>query len=180
MTINPLSTALIGLAIWLLVANIEILFLHVRYRGSMKRGIKILSGNLPANVGRFLRNLQSDIHDGDSGAFIRKQNNLVLVQPFHTRPWWYHWVSQWRQGGFLPYVALIDLKPRQLRIQYRAPIFSLPLILVWLAVISLVKFHPAITVLIVVTGLLMFIGNHMRQKSSIMAFIKKTMASDGS
>lgn len=177
LTYNPISTTLIGLAVWIVVANIEILYLHVRYKGRMKRGIKILSGKLPSAASRFLRDIQTDILDGDSGAFIRKQGSLVLVQPYHTRPWWYHWVSQWRQGGFIPYVALVDLKPRQIKIQYRTPYFSLPLIAVWLAVISLVKFHPAITILIVVTGLLLFAGNHIRQKSNIMAFIKE-MASN--
>ena len=126
--LNTIGLIFLALAAWVLIANVECMFLHVRYGGSMKRGVKVWSEILPKDMKRFLRYLPGDIVDDETGAFIRKENNVVLVQYYPTKKGWW-----WRSSGAFPYVAYIDLRVKEPRIQYRIPISSLPFVVLWIA-----------------------------------------------
>jgi hypothetical protein len=53
MTPNTVAVILAALGAWFIVTNID-MFLHARYGGSMKRGVKVWSEILPKDMKRFL------------------------------------------------------------------------------------------------------------------------------
>jgi hypothetical protein len=70
---------------------------HGRFEGKMKRGLPVWREVLPKDITAFLTDLSEDITDGH-GRFIRKQNDIVLVQGIHLM-----------KKALFPYVGYIDL-----------------------------------------------------------------------
>lgn len=71
MPLDTIGLIFVALIAWVLIANVECMFLHVRYGGSLKRGVKIWSEPLPEDMKYFLRRLPGDVVDDETGAFIR-------------------------------------------------------------------------------------------------------------
>ena len=157
-----------ALIIWVIIANVECMFLHLRYGGSLKRGVKIWSEPLPEDMKHFLRYLPGDIVDDETGAFIRKENNTVLVQYLHTKKWW-------RKKGALPYVAYIDLRVREPRIQYRVPISPLPFFILWMTAAVWGSFQDLAALLFVVFGVALLYFSHTSQRKALLQFIGERM-----
>ena len=116
--------------IWTVARYIEGLFFHGRYGGSLKWGIKVWSEPLPEDMKHFLQHLSDDIIDHETGAFIRKEQNVVLIQPVNIKGARRKWL--WRRGVDY-YVGYIDLRVKKPRVQYRAPFFSFSLFFITVA-----------------------------------------------
>jgi hypothetical protein len=117
---------------------------------------------------RFLRYLPGDIVDDEIGTFIRKENNVVLVQYYPTKKWWWQ-----RNAGLLHYVAYIDLRVKEPRIQYRVPISSLPFVVLWMALAVWISFYNITALLMVAFGVLTFYIAHIHQRKQILRFINE-------
>jgi len=171
--------------IWTVALYIECLFLHGRYGGRLKRGIKVWSEPVSEDVKHYLQRLPDDIVDYETGAFIRKEQNVVLIQPFNIKRARRQWL--WRKGISF-YTGYIDLRVKEPRIQYRAPFFSFTLFFTtltgFLATAFLAAFAEGISfrgILILsfvtlILGLIFYIG-HVVQRDSVLRFIKKKMRS---
>lgn len=85
----------------------------IRFDGNMKRGIKIGTDFLSFEIVENLRTLKSDIVEEDTKAFIRKENQMVLIQPISHL---FH-----RNFGFW-YIGLVDLSVRRPRIAFYTPV----------------------------------------------------------
>lgn len=164
---------------------IERLFLHGRYGGNLKRGIKIWSEPLPKDMKHYLQRLLDDVFDYETGAFIRKEQNIVLVQPYNikrARRWWYL-----RGGSASFYIGYIDLRVKEPRIQYRAPLLStlsftiltgFPVAAFVATFAEGVSFQGILPLSFVtlIWGLMFYIG-HVIARDSVLRFIKKKMHS---
>ena len=160
-----------ALIAWVIVVNVECMFLHTRYGGSMKRGVKIWSEILPEDMKRFLRRLSGDIFDEETGAFIRKENNVILVQCRHAKKWW-------QSKGIFMYIAYIDLRVREPRIQYRVPISPFPFLILWMigvAVAVWMSFQDLTALLAAGLGVLMLYAIHILQRKEMLRFIREKM-----
>ena len=83
-----------------------------RFSGSMKRGIPIWREYLPKNIEELLRYMSQDVENNDG--FIRIDGDLRLVSShswFFRTPW--------------PYVGYIDLGVQSPKIECRAPVAGL-------------------------------------------------------
>jgi hypothetical protein len=93
----------------------------IQYNGKMRRGIKIGSEFLSPEMFHYLRNLKSDIVEEEMRAFIRKENQIVLIQPIS-------YFFQ-RNLGFW-YIGLVDLSTRRPRIAYHTPLSAIMFIVI--------------------------------------------------
>ncbi len=87
-------------------------FRITRYGGSLKRGVPIWKEDLSEDMARALRRVLSDIHN-DKG-FIQVHDKIMLV---HARHSFYN--TAW------PYVAYIDLRVPNPKIEYRTGLAGL-------------------------------------------------------
>ena len=85
----------------------------IQYGGSIKRGLRIGTGYLSTEILQQLRDLKTNIVRDTTNAFIRKEGQMVLIQP---RSFWGA-----RKFG-LWYIGLVDLAKEQPKIEYRAPV----------------------------------------------------------
>ena len=177
------------LTIWTVALYIEYLFLHGRYGGRLKRGIKVWSEPVSEDVKHYLQRLPDDIVDYETGAFIRKEQNVVLIQPYNikrARRWW--WL---RHSSSSFYIGYIDLRVKEPRIQYRAPALSFTsgftLLTGFLVAAFMETFatfaeeasFQGILILSFVTlilGLICYFG-HVIQRDRVLRFVKKKMRS---
>jgi hypothetical protein len=132
--------------------------------------VKVWSEILPEDMKRFLRRLPSDIIDDKTGTFIRKENNVVLVQYYPTKKWWWR-----RNAGLLQYVAYIDLREKEPRIQYRIPISSLPFVVLWIVIVVLFSFYDITALFLVAFSVLVLYIAHIDQRKQILRLINKKM-----
>jgi hypothetical protein len=167
MVAESIALIFVALIVWVTVANVECMFLHARYGGSMKRGVAVWSEKLPVDMKHFLRRLPGDVVD-ETGAFIRKEDNTVLVQYLPIKKWW-------RRRGVFEYVAYIDLRVREPKIQYRVPISPLPFVALWMALAVWASFQDATALLFVAFWVLMFCWAHTDQRKRILRFIREKM-----
>jgi hypothetical protein len=157
--------------LWSVVAGIECLFLHVRYRGSMKRGVRIWSEVLPSDMKLFLRRLSSDVRDAKTGGFIRKKMHTALIRAVHTKIW----LRGELRGGALPYVAYVDLAVREPRIGYRIPYSSFLFLAAWCGVGIWMTYHSFGALSVLALGVLAMYWNHRNQREWILKFIREQM-----
>ena len=164
-----LAVPMLGFALLLLIEAVEATR-FIQYDGRMKRGLKIGADPLPSEMEYSLRHLSNDITDHVTVAFIKKRGAAVLIQP----------VPRLRYRG-LWYVGYIDLSAEQPRIEYRAPISTLSLPAIILAVTTLmwieklaqgeivapIVFSLCLSVLIVVS--------HATSKAKVRRFIRHVM-----
>jgi hypothetical protein len=167
MTASEIGIIFVALIALVIVGNIECI-LHTQYGGSMKRGVKVWSEILPADMKRFLHCLSGNIFDGVTGTFIRKENNVVLVQHHPTKKWW-------RKRGVLWYVAYIDLRVSEPKIQYRVAISPLPFFVLWMSVAVWASFHDVTALLLVALGVLGLYAAHTSERKGILRFIREKM-----
>src|SRR5690606_2536354 len=85
----------------------------IEYEGSMKRGMKIGSEFLSEDMIRYFRNFSSDVTSDETKAFIKKEDQTVLIQPI---PYFFH------KNLGLWYIGVIDLSKRRLKLTYYTPI----------------------------------------------------------
>ena len=167
--IRTLDLILITITTWAIIVSLECMFLHVRQGGRLKRGIKIWSEPLPQDMKHFLRRLPYDlVNDDETGAFIRKENNAILVQYLHTNKFW-------SKKATPPYVAYIDLRARNPRIQYRIPISPLPFFVLWFSIAIWGSFQYLEALPFAVLGIVMLYISHTIQRKRILRFIEETM-----
>jgi hypothetical protein len=95
----------------------------IRFDGNMKRGIKIGTDFLSFEIVEKLRSLKSDIVEEDTKAFIRKENQVVLIQPISHL---FH-----RNLGFW-YIGLVDLSARRPRIAFYTPFSAIIIVTILL------------------------------------------------
>jgi len=136
----------------------------------MNRGVKVWSETLPEDMKRFLRRLSSDTIDEKTGTFIRKESNVVLVQYYPTKKWWWQ-----RNAGILQYVAYIDLREKEPRIQYRIPISSLPFVVLWIVIVVLFSFYDITALFLVAFSVLTLCIAHIHQRKQILRLINEKM-----
>lgn len=84
----------------------------IAYEGNMKRGIKMGSDFVSEEIDYYLRNLSFDITSDETKAFIRKENQTVLIQPI---------TSFFHRNLGLWYIGIVDLSKRRLKITYYTP-----------------------------------------------------------
>jgi hypothetical protein len=159
----------LGLLIFVVFANVECIFLHLRFNGNMKRGILIWRESLTAEQKRALRSLLQDYIEPKTGEFIKRQQNSVLIQPVRIKQW---------HGGAFPYVGYVDLGVRNAKIEYRIPISSSILLFAFVSTVSYFVFSqlkgfPALVFLFV-----LFYWNHVSQRKSIHKLIARAVNSN--
>ena len=141
---------------------------HFRYTGQMKRGARIWAEPLPTDMKRFLRLLSGDIIYEQTGAFIKKQDNTVLIQRVHTKPWW-------KRGRGLWYIAYVDLRVRESSIEYRLPISQTLGFAVSVGIGILTSFQDARATILVLLGLLLFSVGYVLERRRILKFVNDAM-----
>ena len=166
---DTFELTLIAVIAWFAITNLEIMFLHVRQGGRLKRGIKIWSEPLQKDMRHFLRRLSYDlVNDSETGSWIRKKNNTVLVRYSHPKKWW-------ERNGAFPYVAYIDLRVKDPRIQYRIPISPLLFVILWFSIAIWVSFQDLGALLFAAFGIMIAHKTHTTQRKRILQFIEETM-----
>ncbi|MEW6031168.1 MAG: hypothetical protein ACOYZ8_09180 [Chloroflexota bacterium] len=85
----------------------------VEYDREMCRGIKVGSEVLSPDLEFYLRNLSSDVLTNQTTAFIKKRDQIALIQPI---------TGLLHRNLGLWYIGLVDLSAKEIRIDYRAPI----------------------------------------------------------
>ena len=143
----------------------------IQYDGKIKRGIKIGSEFLSAEIIQYLRNLKSDIIDEETRAFIRKEDQVVLVQPIS------HFFQ--RNLGFW-YVGLVDLSTRRPQIAYYTPLSAIIMIVVLASMFVYQLFtgtsDEAISTICVLIFLPIFFAvAHPFSKKVVIKYIEKTV-----
>ena len=166
---------MLALVIYGFIMTVEITWFHTRFDGQMKRGIPILRERIPTDFQDFFVNLQSDLRDEDTGTYIKKQHNAVLIQYFPINKSWYHRMNG---GGALLYVAYVDLDETEPCFQYRVAISPL-LFFVFFVTIFLMGFwysgmslEAMLFLVISVLGLVLY---HFYQRERIFRYIKRAM-----
>ena len=143
----------------------------IQYDGEMKRGIKIGSEFLSPEIIDHLRKLSSDVVSEETKAFIRKQNQIVLIQPIAS--------TFQRNLGFW-YIGFVDLSARRTRINYHTPISAVVILALILGSIifqvfngSSIEMIRAVFVLVFVTP---FLGiAHATSKRVVKKYIESTV-----
>ena len=143
----------------------------IQYDGEMKRGVKIGSEFLSPKIIDYLHKLSSDIVSEETKAFIRKQNQTVLIQPIAS-------TSQ-RNIGFW-YIGLVDLSARRTRINYHTPISALVILAIILGMFIFQVFNGSyiemIRAIFVLVFIIPFLGiAHAISKKVVLKYIEKTM-----
>lgn len=151
------------------ITIIESLFLHTRYVGRMKRGIPIGSEPLSSDMKRFFRRLHSDIVDEQTGAFIKKQENTILVQPSPTK-------NLLGRNFLLRYIAYADLRIKEPKLEYRIPISVVPFSVIFIAYQSRFLGLPIWwTVGLIACYILVLLINHRIVSREVQRFIEVQM-----
>lgn len=135
-----------------------------KYDGKMKRGMKVWSEPLPPNVVRFLRRFPGESIDGKEGAFIRKHEDVVLVQHYPTETWWWRWGNR----GCPTYVGYIDLREKEPKLEYRAPVSGLLFVALWMGMAILISLYDVRAILMVLVAVLVLGGTWVEQKTRMM------------
>lgn len=130
----------------------------------MKRGMKVWSEPLPPNVVRFLRRFPGESIDGKEGAFIRKHEDVVLVQHYPTETWWWRWGNR----GCPTYVGYIDLREKEPKLEYRAPVSGLLFVALWMGMAILISLYDVRAILMVLVAVLVLGGTWVEQKTRMM------------
>jgi hypothetical protein len=153
-------------ALWAFGATVEY-DAHVKFESKMKRGIRIWSEPLPIDVERFLRDLPRSILSTRTGRFIRKQDDVVLIQASRVRSWLRIW--RW------PCVAYIDLDKEEPRIEYRNPISTTLFFTVLTGIAIWASSRSAAALIAVLIGPTMVFVPMLFQRRQILDFIGRTM-----
>lgn len=177
MTTNPtyifvaFAAVMIGLSCWSIIDKKAFL----SRTGRMKRGVEVWTEPLPEETIRFLRIIPNNSIYGSKGAFLKKQNNAVLVQPHLTQFWL--GISVRHRSRSFAYVAYIDIHSSEPTIQYRLSTFSfLSLLfgLFWTAMVvgaSLLSQKLESLILLLFLSLFIVLG-HTLQRRKILKFIQ--------
>jgi hypothetical protein len=173
LAVSPIIAIFIAMLAWPFWSILEMRS-HVSRAGRMKRGVRIWAEPLPADIKRFLQRIPDDGIYGSAGAFLKKRDNTVLVQPHPMKTWWGIRVRVGK-GGSLPYVAYIDLRTKEPKIQYRVPISSFLFFVLWMTMAVYLSLQEIWGVTFVVGGGLLLFVQHFRQRRVILGFIKKQM-----
>jgi hypothetical protein len=141
----------------------------------MKRGIKIGSERLPTHLEYYLRSLSSDIFREETLAFIKKQNEIVLIQPIPSLL--HHNIGLW-------YTGFVDLSAGNSRLDYRTPISGILwlVLLVSMFVFRLLSGSPnemisAICVLVVLIPILVIA--HGMSKRTVLKYVENNLQRSG-
>lgn len=156
--------------IFVIIGNIECMFLHLRYGGKLKRGVKIWSELLSKDMTNFLRRLPGDFVDEETGAFIRKENNTVLIKHQHTKN-----IRLWLNRSALLYVAYIDLRVKKPRIQYRIPISTFLFLSTFIAIGAWIGYQQPSALVMLGLVLVILLAVYFDQRERIMRLITKAM-----
>mgnify|MGYP001564506034 CR=1 FL=1 len=143
----------------------------IQYDGKMKRGIKLGSEFPPTEIIHYLRNLKSDIVEAETRAFIRKENQVVLIQPIS------HFFQ--RNLGFW-YIGLVDLSTTRPRVDYYTPLSAIMMIVALAGLFVYQLFTGAsdesISTICVLIFLPIFYAiAHPFSKKVVIKYIEKTM-----
>jgi hypothetical protein len=149
------------------IAHIEVIFFHHRYKGPMKRGLKVWSERLPSEIVDFLRCLPADIVDDKTGGFMRKEQDAVLISSSKWR-----WFYPRRRMMYVGYVKLNAIDPS---IEFRVPVSIYPFPIVWMAIIIAIGFIAPTAWAFAIVGAVIFYLLHKYQRAHILRFICKQM-----
>jgi hypothetical protein len=141
--------------------------------GRIKRGVRIWAEPLPADMKLFLRSIPDNSIYRWAGAFLKKRNNAVLVQPYPIRKWL--GIQERRGAGSLPYVAYIDLGTREQKVQYRLPVSGLAFYVLWMAMAIYFSMQDLRGTIVVLIGAFLFVVRHFYQRKMIFELIRKCM-----
>jgi hypothetical protein len=143
----------------------------IQYDGEMIRGIKIDSEFLSAETIHYLRNLQSDIVEVETKAFIRKENQIVLIQP----------ISHLFQGNLgFRYIGLVDLSERRPQIAYHVSLLDIIVIIILASILIYNLFTGNSDKAISTISILIFLPifytvAHPFSKKVVKKYLEKTM-----
>ncbi len=145
----------------------------IQYDGEMKRGIKVGSEPLSTDLEGYLRNLSSDVLKEQTTAFIKKRDQIVLIQPI---PNFSH-----RNVG-LWYVGFVDLSSAEPQIDYRTPISGILMLAIMVGVFVFRAFNgsPNETIgAVCVLGIMIpiLVIAHATSKRVVRKYIEKSIQS---
>jgi hypothetical protein len=171
---NIIALIVLGVIVYGFVMVYEFTNLHVRYDGKMKRGMGIFSERLPDEIKEFFYQLQNDIYYEDTGVFIKKRDDEVLVQYFPIKKSWRH---QLKGGGAMLYVGYINLSARTIKLQYRISISPLLLFLaIGILFLSVVDWNSVFQLdMVIFIGIVLLVGVfiHLYQREKVLEFIRE-------
>jgi hypothetical protein len=174
-SVLPLIGILAAMPTWVIWRIVEFRF-YLSRAGRMKRGVKVWVESLPTDMKLFLRSIPDNSTYRSAGAFLKKCNNAVLVQPYPIQMWL--GMRMRRGAGGFPYVAYIDLGARKPKVQYRLPASSLAFYVLWMAMIIYASMQDLRVTIFVLLGAFLFVVRHLYQRKMIFELIRKCMRID--